>query len=162
MNLCKCGEPSVMQPGNYPRCAKHYRFLQMRASAKRRGKQVPTVPALESMLPSDMKCPDCGVVMNWLARDDRKRVATLQHYRNGTMGVVCMVCNAAHSFMPGDSYRTRPTGHKWCSACLRMLAYALFGMDRRKNSGLSSLCRPCKSTRERARRRNDHHMGAQQ
>jgi len=98
-------------------CVKHGRFLQMQHTARADKKYVPSLYEIEKLVPSDMRCQDCGVVMNWLHVENRKTGAVLQHYRNGTIGIVCTSCNVKHGLMPGDSYKDVPAGHKLCRSC---------------------------------------------
>ncbi len=146
---CACGEPSVMQRGARPLCGLHYRFQQMRATAQRRGKSVPTVAELSELLPKDMRCQDCGSRMNWLVRDGRLTAITLQHYRDGTLGLVCLSCNVKHGLFPDDSYRkiaplfkTRD-GEKLCTRCLTPRAVADFHLDKRAERRLKAWCKQC-------------------
>ena len=50
------------------------------------------------------ECPECGTAMNWFTADGASTVATIQHYRDGTIAIVCKSCNTRHAFMDGDSY----------------------------------------------------------
>jgi hypothetical protein len=121
-------------------CAKHYRFGQMRAGAKRHGKAVPDRVRLEAMAPDNMECQDCGRTMNWLAKDGQSTVASLQHYRSGEMGIVCRACNTRHAHYPGDSFRGQWREKKWCPKCSSMLDRIEFAMTK---AGLKSWCRAC-------------------
>lgn len=98
-------------------CDMHYRFGQMRANAKRHGKTIPTREQLSQMSGASLICPDCNVRMNWRAKDGQNTVASLQHYRDGSMNIVCRSCNTRHAFMPEDSYREMPKDYKLCPTC---------------------------------------------
>jgi hypothetical protein len=144
--LCaKCDDASVIQQGHQRLCAKHYRFGQMRAMAKRCGKVVPTHEQLTAMNGVDLICPDCGILMNWRSVDGQETVASLQHYRDGTMAIVCRTCNTRHAFMPDDSYRDMPKDHKFCPSCKQVKPLPEFTLDasRSGSSKRKSHCRQC-------------------
>lgn len=114
---CKyCGEPSFLIFGRWA-CARHHRYAQMRKAALRDGKAVPTYEQLDTMPGSNLVCPTCDVQMNWFMKDGGPTVAALQHYRDGTLAIVCLACNARHGQMPGDTYRDLPKDHKRCPQC---------------------------------------------
>lgn len=144
---CICGEPSTMFQGRWL-CSKHYRFGQMRASAKRAGKTVPSVETLNALVALGLDCQDCGIPMNWLARENQAAVASLQHYRDGTFGLVCKSCNTRHAYVPGDIFRTMPKGHQYCNECKVIKPIEAF-YDRAQNVGphKRSYCTPCLSAR---------------
>ena len=141
----RCAEPSVVKQGRQWLCAKHYRFGQMRALAKRRGKAVPSNEQLHSMRGADLICPDCGIGMNWRSKDGQSTVASLQHYRDGTMAIVCRSCNTRHAFMPNDDYRDAPADHKLCPACGEIKPQVEFTKDNSRSGNLrrKSHCRTC-------------------
>lgn len=101
-------------------CDIHYRFNQMRNGAWKYKKYVPTTQELESLIPEEMKCPECNVVMVWRRGIYDKGVnnqITLQHWRNGEVSLICLSCNARHASMEGDSYKDMPKDHKFCPRC---------------------------------------------
>ncbi len=152
---CTCKKPADMTSGRQSYCNKHYRFRQMQATARRRGKAVPHRSVLEAMLPEGMLCPDCGVQMNWRARDGAATVASLQHYRSGEMAIVCRSCNTRHASMDGDSYRDMPKDHKQCPACKEIKPATSFFLDNNRGGVLrrTSYCKPCSQERTRLTRR---------
>lgn len=160
-----CGEVSTIKQGNQRLCDKHYRFGQMRAQAKRRGKAVPSREELEAIAPLDMVCQDCSRQMNWRSVDGKSTVASLQHYRDGTMGIVCRSCNTRHAFMKGDSYREMPKDHKQCPQCAQIKPHSAFAVDNSR-SGLikiKSWCKECSSTSHTEWQRNNReHYNAKQ
>lgn len=141
----RCDTPSVIRQGHQWLCAKHYRFGQMLANAKRRNKQVPTHDQLHQMLGADLICPDCGVQMNWRSKDGAHTVATLQHYRDGSMAIVCLSCNTRHASMEGDSYREMPKDHKQCPGCKQIKPLSEFTLDASRSGPAKrkSKCRQC-------------------
>lgn len=145
MKCSRCNQESVIKQGNQMLCEKHYRFGQMRQSARRNGKLVPSHLDLESMAPNEMLCQDCGVKMNWRGRDGRETVASLQHYRDGSMAIVCLSCNTRHASMTGDSYRDMPKDHKLCPSCKCIRPIPEFSKDSGR-TGIArrkSACRAC-------------------
>lgn len=140
-----CGSSATIKQGNQHLCDKHYRFGQMRTKAKTDGKSVPSRQELSSMAGVDLVCPDCGVQMNWRARNGQATVASLQHYRDGSMAIVCRSCNTRHAFMDGDSYRLMQKDHKQCPCCKQIKSVEAFTLDASR-SGVAkrkSKCRQC-------------------
>lgn len=149
MTCSKCGDASTIKQGNQLLCDRHYRFGQMRASAKRNDKEVPSHEFLELTWPKDMKCVDCGVLMNWRAKNGQSTVASLQHYRSGEIGIVCRTCNTRHAFMDGDSYREMPKDMKLCPSCHEIKPLEMFTKDNSR-SGIAkrkSHCKSCSKTK---------------
>lgn len=140
-----CDEEATMRQGNQRLCDKHYRFGSMRSKAKADGKTVPTRWQLESLTNPDMKCPDCGRLMNWRQKDGSASVASLQHYRDGSLGIVCLSCNTRHASMPGDSYRETPKHQKLCPSCEEIKDGSEFSLDRSRSGEIQrkSFCRSC-------------------
>lgn len=141
----RCGEPALRLCGHQWLCAKHYRFGQMRSKAKQDGKTVPSHELLETLASAGMACGDCGVAMNWLAKEGQSTVASLQHYRDGTYGIVCRTCNTRHAFMPGDTYREMPKDHKLCAGCKCIKPLAEFTADNSRSGPMKvkSKCKTC-------------------
>lgn len=141
----RCGDKAKRLQGHQHLCAKHYRFGQMRAKAKQDGKAVPTHSELHSMKGADLLCPDCGARMNWLAEEGQATVASLQHYRDKTMAIVCRSCNTRHAAMPGDSYREMPPDSKYCPSCQEAKPLGEFNADRSRSGPLKvqSKCKAC-------------------
>lgn len=161
----RCDLPASHRQGRQNLCPMHYRFGQMRAGAKRNGKAVPSMDILAGLVGPNLACADCGVQMNWLARDDQTRVATLQHYRDGAFGLVCRSCNTRHAFTPGDDYRSLPKDHKWCPKCLRAKPDNEFAADRGRSGPrkLKSSCRSCAANQHADwTSRNKDHVNAKQ
>lgn len=161
----RCGEESARRQGHQWLCAKHYRFGQMRVLAKRRGKAIPTHEELHGMPGSNLNCPDCGVLMNWLSEDGMATVASLQHYRDGSMAIVCRSCNTRHAYMPEDTYRDMPKDHKWCPKCESTKPFSMFALDNGRSGPmkLKSWCKECSSfAHTKWQRSNREHYNAKQ
>lgn len=140
-----CDEVSVRKQGHQHLCAKHYRFGQMRVNAKRRGLAVPSHEQLHLLVNSDLACPDCSRQMNWLSGDGMSSVASLQHYRDGSFGIVCRSCNTRHAFMPDDTFLNIPDNHKYCPHCKLSKPRSEFYRDAGRAGELKtkSLCKEC-------------------
>lgn len=145
----RCGEGALLRQGNQLLCPKHYRFGQMRQRARRDGKVVPTWAELETMFAAlvDMACPLCSRKMNWRRAAGESTCATLQHYRDGTLDIICLACNTRHAQHPGDTYRELPPDAKHCPDCSRVLPRSSFATDRSRPIGLKSYCRGCSAAR---------------
>lgn len=161
----RCGEASSHKQGHQWLCPKHYRFGQMRSTAKRRGLVVPEHAELEALVPDKMACPECSAQMNWLAKCGQSTVASLQHYRDGTLALVCRSCNTRHAFAPGDSFRDAPKDHKHCPQCQTFKPFTDFSADRGRSGSikLKSWCRACShAAHTNWRIRNREHYNAKQ
>lgn len=141
----RCYEPAVRYQGHQHLCAKHYRFGQMRAGAKRNGKIVPSHQHLENMVSLENRCLDCNSKMNWLAIENQVLVATLQHYRDGSLGLVCRSCNTRHAYMPDDTFRKIGVDEKLCPKCKIVKKVSSFCKDNSRSGirKLKSYCRDC-------------------
>lgn len=149
-NVCRktgCENVAVYHKQKTHLCVQHLRFTRMRTTALRHKKYKPTFAELEKLAASleenDMACPDCGVKMNWLAEEGRSTNISLQHYRDGSIGLVCASCNTRHAFMPGDSYRTRNEDEKFCHKCLKLKPISEF--YKANNKSLRKLYSNCKA-----------------
>ncbi len=141
---CQC--VAVKRTGHQTLCAKHYRFGQMRHIAKYRGKTFPDEAAQELMLSRlvDFACPLCDRKMNWFRSGGDSTVITLQHYRDGSFGLICQACNTRHAAMPGDSFVDLPSAHKWCPKCHTSKPLSAFCTDRGGRwESKRSACRIC-------------------
>ena len=159
----RCKTPASHKRGNQFLCPKHYRFGQMRVTAKRHGKTVPTHDQLEILATRGMTCQDCSRVMNWLARDGQTTVISLQHYRDGTYGLVCRSCNTRHAFMDGDDYRSMPATSKLCPSCSTVKPLHEFYSDRGRSGEMrkKSYCVTCSNAlvaEWRAKNRDDYNQ----
>lgn len=160
-----CYEAAVRKQGHQHLCAKHYRFGQMRVNAKRRGLAVPSHEELHSLVNSSLSCPDCSRQMNWLSIDGMSSVASLQHYRDGSFGVVCRSCNTRHAFMPGDTYLAIPDDHKFCPCCQISKLRSEFYCDSGRSGELKtkSHCKECSNKSSEAWRvKNREHYNEKQ
>lgn len=139
-----CGDDSIKRHGRSDKCAKHHRFSQMQKAALSDKKYVPSFYELESFVPANMACPNCGKVMHWIDDANRSSGAVLQHYRDGSLAIVCHSCNVRHGFMPGDMYKNLPDGHKLCVACKTIKHLTNFGVRRdSKKEYPMSKCKLC-------------------
>ena len=159
-----CSAPAVRKQGNQQLCSRHYRIAQMRSVERRAGKVVPTREQLEGMLRDT--CADCGCVMNLLShKGEQHRTASLQHYRDGSLAVVCLSCNTRHASMPGDTYRDMPKDHKRCPHCETAKPFSAFAADNGRSGPmkLKSWCKECssKSHTEWQRNNRDHYNAKQ-
>lgn len=148
---CKfCGDPAAYRLGSWT-CIPHYRYRQMRANAKRRGLRVPSFEELDKITPKGLICPDCGIIMNWLKSDGERTTLTLQHYRDGSLALVCKSCNCRHDHMQDDDYRDFPKDHKVCSICKQMKHFSEFCNTTFNGGtlGVIGQCRKCRTIRHR-------------
>jgi len=144
MKCYLCGELSIKRHGRTNMCEKHHRFIQMQKTAKYDKKYVPSIYEIEKLVPIDMKCQDCGDLMHWIDDENRSSGAVLQHYRNGSLGIVCHACNVKHGNMSGDLYREVPKNHKLCGFCKTIKPLTMFNVrrDGKKNYPMTK-CKEC-------------------
>lgn len=157
----RCARDSVINMGHYSYCAYHYRLIRIRVDAKIKGKMVPTEDELGVLLDKhkDMICPVCKSKMNWLGRDGKKHVLTLQHNMDGTFGILCHSCNAAHQFIPNDGFYSKPAGTRFCQDCKEFLPLNSFFRDSRLNGGVKTYCKKCANARTYKWRREVQYKG---
>lgn len=141
----RCGEPSARYRSGQWLCPRHYRFLSMRESAKRRKVMIPSDEQLQSILDAaGLECPVCQRPMNWLRENRTQTVVTLQHDRDGTMRFLCMSCNCRHFAYEGDSFYEVGPDQKRCNHCGAVKPLAEFCTD---NGGRwankHNVCKPC-------------------
>lgn len=140
----RCKTEASHYQGHQWLCPKHYRFGQMRSTAARRNKFVPSHDELERMASHSLNCWDCGAPMNWLSRDGKNSVVSLKHYRDGTMGFACRSCSTRHTFAPDDSYRDQPKDHKYCPSCGEVKPFAEYDLTKGRGiHGNNSYCKSC-------------------
>ena len=142
MKCYLCGDDAISRHGRKNLCSKHIRFEQMQSTAKNDKKYVPSIYEIEKLVPKDMKCPDCKCSIHWINDENRTQGAVLQHYRNGTLGIVCLACNTKHGMMPGDSYKDIPVGSKLCRTCKTIKPLSMF--HKRKDGRIPYPMTKCK------------------
>lgn len=144
MKCYVCGVGAVPRHGRVNVCEVHGRLLQMQHAAKADKKYVPSLWELQALIPSGMICKDCNEVMHWVDGENRQRGAVLQHYRDGSLAIVCFSCNTKHGLMPGDMYRDILRGQKLCRACKTIKPIEAFSVrkDAKKVYPVSK-CKPC-------------------
>lgn len=147
-----CDQPGTRFHGSTPYCVIHARFVQMRGGAKTHGKAVPGLAELEAMRSAlvDMRCPHCRRQMHW-GRSDGPAASqiTLQHYRDGTMGLLCHSCNSRHAAHAGDDFMSIPVTHKLCRDCGEVKPLEAFGFNRnhQRFNDRHTYCRGCMNAR---------------
>lgn len=131
------------------KCGVHRRIAQMRQTAIARGQAAPSVSEMEKMFrDSAMICSECGRQMGLTGRHyGHGRTVSLQHWRNGTMSVICMSCNAKHAQAGTDEEFERrkaesiPSGQLRCSSCKTYHDASAFGRDVSRPTGRAAVCR---------------------
>lgn len=145
--LCKwCDQKAYALQGHIWLCSMHYRFQQMRVTAKRKGKTVPSYRELEILLGQTfpfMACSGCGKLMNWHGYQGPASVISLQHDRNGRIRFLCRSCNTRHAFCEGDNFYLLPKGYKYCSRCKSVKPLCEFHYDKYRFDKHKSCCKEC-------------------
>lgn len=131
-------------------CIACYWIADRRATCTQRKKYKPSWEELRALMVSH--CPHCDVEMSYLCRRGKRgNKATLQHYNDGHIGVICHNCNNGHGKSSlGDAYFDIPRTHKYCCVCREVIPRSL--MERRGNThdGLGNRCKPCAASATRA------------
>lgn len=144
MTCSRCTEEAFVKQGHQWLCPRHYRFGQMRSTAKRRGKKVPEHTEIAAMVEAcKMICPLCGRSMNWLAKSGHSTVVTLQHDQSGELKLLCLACNVRHRTFAEDSIYTRDRSKHPCRDCGKELAKSDFWTDRSRPLGIKPYCKNC-------------------
>lgn len=144
MQCKRCENQSYIKQGRIWLCKKHYRFQQMRSSAKRNNKTVPSYEKLESLfLQIQFQCPCCKRKTNWLSKEGKDTVISLQHDRSGDFNLVCLSCNARHDDFIGDTFYSRNDNEKICARCKTSKPLSDYYGDQKKLNKKKSYCKPC-------------------
>jgi hypothetical protein len=140
-----CGGDAYAIRQRRPLCAMHFRIDKMRDSARQSGKVVPSRSEIEAIFPRDWNCTHCGCPMTAKRAENPPAVASLQHYRDGSLGVVCLSCNSRHGSMDGDEFRNLPEGHKQCCRCKVIKPISDFWQKRKHKTRryYPTICAPC-------------------
>ena len=124
MRCIWCEIEAFRKQGHIWLCKKHYRFQQMRVSAKHNGKPVPSYEWLEDTWNAlQGKCPICQREINWLSSDGTSTVITLQHDRCGNLRLLCLSCNTRHASFCGDSFYSADPTKRVCPRCRKELPF---------------------------------------
>ncbi len=146
----KCSEPGFRFRGDRWLCIIHHRIDCMKTAARTKGKAEPTAEQLEAMFATvaanGMKCPHCGEIMVMHGKP-RSSVVSLQHNRDGSVQLLCMLCNSRHDDMPGDTFYSIPITHKRCPQCKAVFPRSEFW---RLKHRLQTKCKECKRTENNA------------
>ena len=147
---CKwCDDEAIRKQGRIWLCKKHYRFQQMRVTAKRQGKSVPEYGELERLWQeSGGTCKVCNRKLNWLSSEGTCTVITLQHDRQGGTRLLCLSCNTRHASFDGDSFYDANSERRVCPSCRRSLPWDSYTTDnssRWKNK--NTYCKECRNTK---------------
>lgn len=83
-------------------CLPCWRTLKMIEGTYKYDKPRPDFWELRQMLLDNRLCPECGKIMFWAAVKGRKGdSASLQHYDDGTIGIMCHSCNTRDGLRKG-------------------------------------------------------------
>lgn len=146
-NCAHCDAPRAWSSRFTGYCEKHLRIYRIRLECSRRGLYSPTRVELEQML-GDVpgECSSCGTTMIWRAHGTnapKGRVASIQHWKNETVSIICFSCNARHGSLGGDDDRffQCDKNSKSCYVCKQILPLSDFW----KGSGFGGKRKHCKS-----------------
>lgn len=148
------GEVRMASKLNY--CVLHARTYYAIKSAKRNGKEVPSFNWLADQFKKSKKCPYCGCDFKetrGTGSSSRKGVPSLQHYRDGRMGIVCQPCNSLEANSPiGEEVFKLNSNEKYCSSCRKVKSKDLFWGNSARRGRIDPYCILCnqKRTHERA------------
>jgi hypothetical protein len=141
----RCGDQAFFSHNGHYRCLMHYRFENMISRAKIDCKAVPSIEALEEMaaLLVPFICRHCGEKMVWRRSESPARVVTLQHYNDGTMGLICMSCNSRHGAVGDDVFSKMIPSTKRCVGCGEVMSLESFVKCKTRFGGRGYRCYKC-------------------
>jgi len=129
-------------------CERCYRVLRMAGAANHRYPAAKLTFEVASELLAATEplriCPHCGQSMTLHASIAGKAsVVSIQHYRDGRLGVICHRCNSRHGQSQlGDRLFTDvQANQKYCPHCKEIKLRSDFGPSVR--SGVADYCRNC-------------------
>ena len=134
-------------------CRRCYRLLKILGYCRRRYPHRPTdwneLDALWTEAEDFPFCPHCSKAMIFYPPRQRRGMATIQHYDDGRLGVICLGCNLAHSKSElGDGLFALKPNEKFCPDCGEIKDRDEFHIQNRFN-GRVSYCKPCQNARNR-------------
>lgn len=139
----KCGRVGHRFRGDRWLCVIHHRMDTMRATAKAKGKSVPSWAELDALFTDlilrSLRCEVCDLAMRWAGRRGALDTVTLQHDRSGRVRLICMLCNQRHDDLPGDSFYELPPRSWRCSRCETVKPLTEFYKNR--TGGVCKACR---------------------
>ncbi len=147
-------------------CRRCYRVLKILDYCHRKYPQRSTtwneVAALWQEAERSGACPHCLNPMALYSEDGKRRgLATIQHYDDGRLGVICFTCNLAHSKSElGDALFNVPAGYKFCPDCKATKLKSEFYRTSRDLNGYITYCKPCQDARKRKIRRKNRSIYA--
>ncbi len=135
-------------------CRRCYRIMKMLTGAHRRYPGIVTtweqIAELWNKAEERGTCPHCLNPMPLYSEDGkRKGMATIQHYDDGTLGIICLTCNLAHSKSPlRDKLFSLQLDQKYCPDCQQVKSRDDFH-NQSKWNGRMTYCKPCQNARNR-------------
>jgi len=137
-------------------CRRCYRIMKIldycRFSYPERRTTWNEIASLWDAAEANGQCPHCSNPMI-LYPENRRRsgIATIQHYDDGRLGIICFTCNLAHSKSQlRDKLFELPQGHKFCPDCQTTKPKSEFHITNRDLNGHVTYCKPCQNARNRA------------
>lgn len=126
--------------------AQRKKIYMMSYNSAKNGKAfVSTKTIIKLLESSNMLCHGCGQQMVWFAKENTRRVMSLQHNKDGTLELICRSCNTRHSFCPEDSYYTCDPNLQFCRRCKQWKPLVNFGHKTSKINKRESYCYQCNS-----------------
>lgn len=112
---------------------------RMISAARAKHKSVPDRDDLIAQLESSDSCPQCGVKYD----ESRQRTrATLQHWNDGRISLLCFSCNSRHRDAGDAAFKNISATTKSCYMCKAVLPLDAFNRGHRFG-GRDTRCREC-------------------
>lgn len=95
----------VNKNSGYPSyyCLPCFRTFKMLEGTYKKNKERPDFWVLRQMLWDNRLCPECGKIMYWApSKTNKGDTVSLQHYEDGTIGVLCHSCNTSDGLKKGQ------------------------------------------------------------
>lgn len=138
-----CGGEVYKSRNQVPLCVKHYRVLAWIKDSKHRGVTVPNWFQMEKIIPADMKCPVCRKTMTWTRIEGTSHIITIQHDRDGAIGILCFTCNIRHRGHSGDNFYEHCGSVKKCPRCKTVRPFEEFSEHPTTLDGRRGYCKSC-------------------
>ena len=145
-------------------CRRCYRIMKMLDASRRRYPGVVTtwkeIAKLWDETEARGTCPHCLNPMPLYSEDGkRKGMATIQHYDNGTLGIICLTCNLAHSKSElRDKLFSLRLDQKYCHDCKQIKSRDDFH-NQSRFCGRMTYCKQCQNARNKRIKERNRRVG---
>lgn len=140
-------------------CDKHFVWSDRKRTSKSRNKTFPSIEEFETLwkelINNKFHCLVCRkkMIIKSLQKGLKGCVVSLQHWKDGSLGLICTACNTGHGHSKlGDDWKHVPKNFKYCPACDKIKNKENFGKNRSRSNGLTDECKLCNNKRSKDNR----------